>query len=315
MIGRGEKKGPPSQEELAEFLQLLKRSEYSVVEQLHRAPAKISILSLILHSEAHRNALLKVLNESYVPDSVPINSFQRLVGHIQEVNFITFTDEELNDAGRGHIKALHISVECKGCHISKVLIDNGSALNVLPKKTLDQLPVDQTAIMPSSTMVRAFDGSVRGVLGTIELPIVIGPITFSVGFQVMDVDASYCMLLGRPWLHIAGAVPSSLHQKVKFVHDGKMIEVKGEEEVLIARLATSVAIEDSDQPTNTTFQSFELVHATWIAEGKEFMTPKVSKKVMAAARMIYHQDWMKGSQLQKVISSFSELFEMPVKND
>lgn len=51
--------------EVEEFVKMLKRSEYSVVEQLKKAPAQISILSLLSSSEAHRNALLKVLNESH----------------------------------------------------------------------------------------------------------------------------------------------------------------------------------------------------------------------------------------------------------
>lgn len=46
-----------------EFMKMLKRSEYSVVEQLKKAPAQIFIWSLLMSSEARRNALLKMLNE------------------------------------------------------------------------------------------------------------------------------------------------------------------------------------------------------------------------------------------------------------
>ncbi|RVW40338.1 Retrovirus-related Pol polyprotein from transposon 17.6 [Vitis vinifera] len=34
------------------------------------------------------------------------------------------------------------------------------------------------------------------------------------------------LLLGRPWIHQAGAIPSSLHQKVKFIHDGQTLEIQ-----------------------------------------------------------------------------------------
>ncbi|XP_040971315.1 uncharacterized protein [Gossypium hirsutum] len=48
-----------NEEEAKEFLKFLKHSEYSVVEQLHRQPACISVLALLLSSKVHRDALLK----------------------------------------------------------------------------------------------------------------------------------------------------------------------------------------------------------------------------------------------------------------
>lgn len=48
------------------FIKMLKRREDLVMEQLKKLPAHISIPSLLLSSEAHRDALLKILNESYI---------------------------------------------------------------------------------------------------------------------------------------------------------------------------------------------------------------------------------------------------------
>ena len=39
----------------------IKHSEYSIVEQLHKLLAKISLLSVMLNFEPHRKAMLKVL--------------------------------------------------------------------------------------------------------------------------------------------------------------------------------------------------------------------------------------------------------------
>lgn len=60
-------------------------------------------------------------------------------------------------------------------------------------------------------IVRAFDGTKKEVVGDIEIPVEIGPYTFTIEFQVMDIAPSYNYLLGRPWIHMAGAIPSSLH--------------------------------------------------------------------------------------------------------
>ncbi|XP_034908128.2 uncharacterized protein [Populus alba] len=61
---------PISEDESNEFLKLMKHSEYSVVDQLKKTPARISLMSLILSSELHRKALQKVLNEAYVPQDI-----------------------------------------------------------------------------------------------------------------------------------------------------------------------------------------------------------------------------------------------------
>lgn len=45
-------------EQVRDFLKLIKKSEYSIVAQLGRLTAQISILDLLLASEAHRSALL-----------------------------------------------------------------------------------------------------------------------------------------------------------------------------------------------------------------------------------------------------------------
>ncbi|RDX75079.1 hypothetical protein CR513_45093, partial [Mucuna pruriens] len=72
-----------------------------------------------------------------------------------------------------------------------------------------------------------FDGSKREVLGKITLPIRIGPTMFDITFYVIDIRPAYSCLLGRPWIHTVRAVPSSLHQKVKFIADQQLISVMG----------------------------------------------------------------------------------------
>ncbi|XP_040960233.1 uncharacterized protein [Gossypium hirsutum] len=206
---------PVTENEAREFLKFLKHSEYSFVEQLHKQPARISVLALLLSSEAHHSVLMKVLNETYVANDISVNKLDRLVGNISADNFIFFSDDEIPLGGIGSTKALHITTHCKGYMLPGVLIDNGSALNVLPLSTLNRLPVDSSHMKTCQNIMRAFDGTERRVMGRIEIPHLIGPSMYDVGFLVMDIKHSYNCLLGRPWIHSAGAVPSSLHQKLK----------------------------------------------------------------------------------------------------
>ena len=48
----------------------------------------------------------------------------------------------------------------------------------------------------------------------------------------MDINPSYNCLLGRPQIHMAGVVPSTLHQKVKFVIEESLITVVIEEDMI-----------------------------------------------------------------------------------
>ena len=164
-------------------------------------------MSLILSSEPHRNALQKVLNEAYVPQDIEQKTIEHLVGRIHASNYLYFTADELDAEETGHNKPLYIIVKCKDCLIGKVLVDNGSALNVLPEYMLKEMLVDESHMKPSTIMARAYDGSPRPILGNLEVELYVGPQMFLTTFQVMDIHPSYSMLLGRPWIHIARAIP------------------------------------------------------------------------------------------------------------
>ncbi|XP_050918975.1 uncharacterized protein LOC127136468 [Lathyrus oleraceus] len=69
-------------EDVVEFLKLIKKSDYKVVDQLHQTPSKISILSLLLNSQAHREALLKVLAQAHVTQSITVDQFDGVVANI-----------------------------------------------------------------------------------------------------------------------------------------------------------------------------------------------------------------------------------------
>eukprot|EP00258_Populus_trichocarpa_P030959 XP_024446978.1 uncharacterized protein LOC112325244 [Populus trichocarpa] len=250
---------PITEEESNEFLKLIKHSEYCIVDQLKKTPARISLMSLILSSEPHRNALQKVLNEAYVPQDIEHKTMEHLVGRIHATNYLYFTADELDAEGTGHNKPLYLTVRCKDCIIGKVLIDNGSALNVLPKHIMKEMPIDESHMKPSTMMARAYDGSPRPIIGTLEVELYVGPQMFLVTLQVMDIHPSYSMLLGRPWIHAAGAVASSLHQCLKYIMNGMLVTVKAEETISMIKNVVVPFIEADDCKGNN-IHAFEIVN-------------------------------------------------------
>ena len=128
-----------------------------------QTPSKISMISLLLNSKAHRDTLMKVLSQAYVDHDVTVKQFDNVVGNITASNNLSFNDEEPPEEGRNHNLALHISVNCKNDALSNVLVDTGSSLNVMAKTTLDQLSYQGTPMRHSGVVVKAFDGSRKSI--------------------------------------------------------------------------------------------------------------------------------------------------------
>ncbi|PKI73181.1 hypothetical protein CRG98_006427 [Punica granatum] len=159
-------------------------------------------------TEEEAEAFMKIIKA--ILKGTPPDRIEETVSSIFS-NTISFSNDELPSEGCTHSRALHIVCKCNNYVIGRVMIDNGSALNVCPVTTLKQMNVDLNRVRPSKTAVRAFDGSRREVNGEIDLLIDVGPCSFSITFQVLDIPNAFSLLLGRPWLHSASAVPSSLH--------------------------------------------------------------------------------------------------------
>ncbi|XP_058759457.1 uncharacterized protein LOC131632744 [Vicia villosa] len=229
-----------SSKDVKELLRITKKSDYKVVEQLGQTQSKISILQLLMCSEGHRDALLRILNGAYVPHEISVSQLEAVANNISAGNGLGFIDRDLPSEGKNHNKALHISIECKGTTLSSVLVDTGSSLNVLPKSALMRNDYAGVKLRPNELVVRAFDGSRRSVFGEVDLPIQVGPQIFTMTFYVMDIQRVYYCLLGRPWIHKAGAMTSTLHQKLKYPVDGKVVTVCGEEDYIPETIMSSL---------------------------------------------------------------------------
>ncbi|PKI61510.1 hypothetical protein CRG98_018094 [Punica granatum] len=199
-------------QEAEAFMKVIKASEYKVVEQMGKSSAHISLLALLLSSEPHRNALLKVLTATQVPKDTALDRIEETVNSIFS-NQISFADDELPLEGQGNLRALHIV--CK-----------------------------------------------REVNGKIDLLIDVGPCSFSVTFQILEIPNAFSLLLGRPWIHAAGTVPSSLHQKLKFFVEGKLIIVNGEEDYAVYK-ETAVPYISIGEDHNLPFHSFDTISVIW----------------------------------------------------
>ena len=96
-------------------------------------------------------------------------------------------------------------------------------------KGLGLKPEDLTVY--SSPLV-SFEGKIVVPKEQIRLPMQAGTDLVEVDFIVVDAFSPYTAIMGRPWLHSLGAVSSTLHQKVKYLSRGQMLEIIGSQSVV-----------------------------------------------------------------------------------
>ena len=70
---------------------------------------------------------------------------------------ISYSDKDLTKKGKRHNDPLHITIDAKGKRIPMVLIDDGSALNVCPLKTISCLGMSVEDFVPFDQHVKAYD--------------------------------------------------------------------------------------------------------------------------------------------------------------
>lgn len=102
-------------------------------------------------------------------------------------------------------------------------------MNILPLCTMKELEISIDEFKTSRLMIQGFNEEGQRALGIIRIPLLMDDMLSTALFHVIDENTSYLMLLGRPWLHENGVVPSSWHQCFKYSREGVVKTVVGDD--------------------------------------------------------------------------------------
>ena len=249
----------------------IQREDDKILRQLRTTQARISIWSLLASSSTHRDALIRALS----PIGVDTTTTPEGLIHFltaDRATCITFSDNDLPLEGLSHVRPLFIDVACLGRRVPSVLLDNGSALDVCPLVTAISLGFLPSDFGPSTQIVKAYVRTQRIVLGTLNTHVMIGPVIYFILFQVLRIQSSFNLLLGRPWIHEAGAIPSSLHQKVKFIHEGRIITIQSDRDVITSS-EPRLQISHSEDDLHLTGFTFDEVQVVSLEDDRRDMVP------------------------------------------
>ena len=105
--------------------------------------------------------------------------------------------EKPEDDKRQHLKALFLKEFVDGKPVTKMLVDGGAAVNIMPYMMLHKLGKSQDDLAKTDMMLKDFEGAVSPALGALCVDLTIGSKTLPTTFFVIDGKGSYNLLLCR----------------------------------------------------------------------------------------------------------------------
>uniref|UniRef100_A0A2N9J9G6 Integrase catalytic domain-containing protein n=1 Tax=Fagus sylvatica TaxID=28930 RepID=A0A2N9J9G6_FAGSY len=142
---------------------------------------------------------------------------------------VSFSDEDLADVQMPHNDPLVITLRFGDYDVQRVLVDQGSFAEIMYKGLYEKLGLKEADLANFTTPVFGFTGESTVPMGKTTLPVLAGPISLQTEFIVVRGTSPYNAIVGRDWLHRMKAVPSTLHQKLRFPTEEGVMEVNGDQ--------------------------------------------------------------------------------------
>ena len=112
-----------------------------------------------------------------------------------------------------HLKALYMRGHINGKPITRMLVDGGTIVNLMPYSLYKKLGGQDEDLNKTNMMVSGVGGSEPlSAKGVTSMELTIGSKTLATTFFVSEVQGNYNLTLGRDWIHANQCVPSTLHQ-------------------------------------------------------------------------------------------------------
>jgi hypothetical protein len=132
-----------------------------------------------------------------------------------------------------HLKALYLKGYINGQPVSRMLVDTGAAVNIMPYSMLRRLGRSNADLIETNVTLSDFNGQASETQGVLNVDLTVGRKTIPTSFFIVDSKSTYAVLLGRDWIHANCSIPSTMHQcliqwdgdEVEVVHADDSIEI------------------------------------------------------------------------------------------
>ncbi|XP_030941751.1 uncharacterized protein LOC115966719 [Quercus lobata] len=159
-----------------------------------------------------------------------------------------FSGEDKIGTIQPHDDALVVKLRIGGFDVKRVLVDPGSAVEVMYADLYKGLNLKLEHLMAYDSPLVSFEGKTVTPKGQIRLPIQTGSEVVEVDFIVVDAYSPYTAVVARPWLHALGTVSSTLHQKVKYPSGSQVEEIGGDQAMVRQCMVAAISHLSSTEP-------------------------------------------------------------------
>ena len=133
---------------------------------------------------------------------------------------IAFNNDDLEGTIQLHNDALMVITQINGFVVERVMIDQGSGTNVMYPDLYRGFGLKKEDLSKYNTRVVILEGQISLLVNMEGKEVV-------VAFIVVALFSPYTVILGKSWIHVMGAILSTLHLKVKFRTEQGIAIVKG----------------------------------------------------------------------------------------
>jgi hypothetical protein len=136
---------------------------------------------------------------------------------VQEEEYSDFDESEYQDlmaqlvltqraifdklAKHRHLKPLYVRGYINGKPLTKMFVDGGAAISIMPYTTFRKLGMTNEELLKTNMVLRDFASNPSNTRGVVHAELMIGSKTLITTFFVIDGKGAYSLLLGRDWIH------------------------------------------------------------------------------------------------------------------
>jgi hypothetical protein len=135
-----------------------------------------------------------------------------------------------------HMRSLYLKGYVNGKPLTKMFVDGGAAVNMMPYTTFRKLGAGPGDLTPTSIILNDFAGNPSHTKGCVHVDLMIGSKTLLTTFFVIEGKGAYSLLLGRDWIHANCCIPSTVHQQLVQWVDDDIEVVQADDSVSVANV-------------------------------------------------------------------------------
>jgi hypothetical protein len=119
-----------------------------------------------------------------------------------------------------HLKPLYVQGHIDGKPISRMLVDGGAAINLMPYSVFKRLGRKNKKLMKTNLMLNGVGGNLIEAWGVVSMELTVGSKSLATTFFIIEVQGNYSVILDYDCIHANHCIPSTLHQfLIQWIND------------------------------------------------------------------------------------------------